>query len=176
MTTLSLLNPRFSSNLSAALHGNGARNIDALLDDFFRPSPSVAFWQSAKPESTRPILIDVSETDTAYQVSAELPGFKKTEISVKIDGTDVSIEAVRATQATEATTPAPGTSASPATPATPAILRAERSINFTSKLARSFRLEHEIDDSKAEASFADGVLSLVLPKKAQPGAKSLPIQ
>lgn len=172
MTALSLLNHR----LSAPFYVNGARSFDALVDDFFRPAPSTAFWHSATPAkvptAARAILIDVTETDTAYQVSAELPGFKKEEISVKIDGADVSIEAVRSkpsadTAASEAAPSTPAASASPAT------LRAER---FTGKLARSFRLEHELDDGKAEASFADGVLTLVLPKKAQPGAKSLTIQ
>ena len=44
------------------------------------------------------------------------------------------------------------------------------------KLSRSFTLPQEIDESKAEAKFKDGVLELTLPKKAAAQRKQISIQ
>jgi HSP20 family protein len=43
-------------------------------------------------------------------------------------------------------------------------------------VARSFRLGYELDESKAQAKYTDGVLELVLPKKATAAARRLTIQ
>ena len=40
---------------------------------------------------------------------------------------------------------------------------------------RSFTLEHDVDESKAEARYQDGILELVLPKRADRGGAKLEI-
>jgi len=44
------------------------------------------------------------------------------------------------------------------------------------KVARVFRLGTEIDQSAANAKYADGVLELILPKKAEVAGRQLTIQ
>ncbi|MGH8754697.1 MAG: Hsp20/alpha crystallin family protein, partial [Burkholderiales bacterium] len=53
------------------------------------------------------------------------------------------------------------------------VLRSER---YYGKFSRSFQLAQDVDESKAEAKYSDGVLQLVLPKKAVVSAKKLYIQ
>ena len=44
------------------------------------------------------------------------------------------------------------------------------------KVSRSFSLPQELDEAKAEAKFRDGVLELMLPKKAAAARKAITIQ
>jgi HSP20 family protein len=103
--------------------------------------------------------VDVAEKNGAYVVTAELPGVKKDDIHVNIDGAQVTIEAEvkREKEASQ----------------DERVLHSER---VYGKLSRSFTLPQEVDESKAEAKFRDGVLELTLPKKAAAQRKQISIQ
>jgi HSP20 family protein len=103
--------------------------------------------------------VDVAEKNGAYVVSAELPGVKKEDIHVSIDGAQVTLEAEvkREKEASQ----------------DERVLHSER---VYGKLVRSFTLPQEVDESKAEAKFKDGVLELTLPKKAAAQRKQISIQ
>jgi HSP20 family protein len=105
--------------------------------------------------------VDVAEKNSAYVVSAELPGVKKEDIHVSIDGAQVTIEAEvkREKEATQSQDER--------------VLHSERHYG---KVTRSFTLPQEVDESKAEAKFRDGVLELTLPKKAATQRKQISIQ
>ncbi len=128
--------------------------LDGLLNDFLRP----AYARSAESEPL-PIRIDVRETAAAYAVQAELPGVKKDEIHVEIEGNEVTISA----ETRRETEPKEGEK----------WLRVERSYG---KSARRFALPQDIDEARAAARFADGVLELTLPKKAAVTGRKLDIQ
>jgi HSP20 family protein len=53
------------------------------------------------------------------------------------------------------------------------VLRSER---YYGKVSRAFTLEHEVDEAGATAKYVDGVLELVLPKKAVTASRRLTIQ
>jgi HSP20 family protein len=102
--------------------------------------------------------VDVAEKNGAYLVSAELPGVKKEDIHVSIDGAQVTLEAEvkREKEATK----------------DERVLHSER---VYGKVTRSFTLPQEVDETKAEAKFRDGVLELTLPKKAAAQRKQIEI-
>lgn len=129
------------------------RNVDEFFKEFSM-MPSLRGLE-AEPR----IRMDVSETDQAYQVKADIPGVTKEDIKVSIDGNTVSI---RAEMKEEKTEKMPGN-----------IMRSERHYG---EQFRSFTLPHEVDESKAEAKYQDGVLSLTLPKKAGTTSKQITIQ
>ena len=129
--------------------------FDDLLKGFFvRP---MAY--EGQPAAPGRIKIDVSEKDGAYVVHAEIPGVKKEDIQVSIDGDQVSIsaEARAETEVRE----------------NERVLHRER---YYGKVARAFRLGTDIDQSAANAKYADGVLELTLPKKADVAGRQLTIQ
>ena len=103
--------------------------------------------------------VDVAEKNGDYLVKAELPGVKKDDIRVSIDGAEVTLEAEvkREKEASQ----------------DERVLHAER---VYGKVSRSFTLPQEIDEAKAEAKFRDGVLELKLPKKAAVARKQVTIQ
>lgn len=106
------------------------------------------------------IRIEVRESAREYQVQAELPGVRKDDIQVQIDGNRVSITAeVKRASADK--------------PDGERLLRSER---FYGPLSRSFSLGSEIDDQNAGARFENGVLILTLPKQVSPTARRLTIQ
>ena len=102
--------------------------------------------------------VDVAEKNGAYLVSAELPGVKKEDIHVSIDGAQVTLEAEvkREKEASK----------------DERVLHSER---VYGKVTRSFTLPQEVDETKAEAKFRDGVLELTLPKKAAAQRKQIEI-
>ena len=119
--------------------------LDGLFNEFFRPA---FVWEDGAPAQPLPIRVDVKETAEAYTVSAELPGLKKDEIAVEIEGNEVTISAETRREAAR-----DGEK----------FLRLERTFG---KTARRFALPQDLDEAKAVAKFTDGVLELTLPKKA----------
>lgn len=127
------------------------------VEDFFRDRHLKHALREA--EAPAPIRLDVSENGQAYTVRAEMPGLKKEDIQIDVEGNRVSIfaETRRDTEKKEGTT----------------VLRTER---YVGQQYRSFTLEQEIDDGKAQAKYQDGVLELTLPKRPNgSGAKKLVI-
>jgi HSP20 family protein len=131
-----------------------------LVDDLFkgflvRP----VAYENGRGDVLPRVKVDVAEKNGAYLVSAELPGVKKEDIQVSIDGPQVTLtaEVKREKEASQ----------------DERVLHTER---VYGKLSRSFTLPQEIDESKAEAKFKDGVLELTLPKKAAAQRKQISIQ
>jgi len=104
------------------------------------------------------IKMDVREQGDCYLVHADLPGVRKEDIHVVVDGNQVSLSA-EVKQEKE-------------TREGERVLRSER---YFGKVSRSFQLGQEIDDSKASAKFNDGVLELTLPKRTESSSKRLTI-
>lgn len=127
------------------------------LDDFFRGFFVRPVEYGAATEAPQ-MRVDVKEVNDAFQVHAELPGIKKEDIHVHIDGPVVSISAERKQdkEVKEGER----------------VLRTER---YFGQVSRSFQLGQDVDESKASAKFTDGVLELTLPKKVAPQAKRLVI-
>jgi HSP20 family protein len=128
-------------------------DIDDLFKGFFvRP---VLFEGQPQME----IKIDLKEDDKAYTVKADIPGVKKEDIHVSVEGNRVSISAETKMEKEEKEGEK--------------VLRTER---YSGKVARSFTLTHDVDDASAKAKYSDGVLELTLPKKAVTPTKKLAIQ
>jgi len=129
-------------------------SFDELLRGFFvRP---VAF-EGTQP-AAQAIRVEVREDAQAYTVHAEIPGVKKEDIHVSIDNDQIAISAEtrneREVKEGER------------------VLRAERHYG---KCYRAFTLGQPVDEDKAQAKYADGVLELTLPKKAAASSKRLTI-
>jgi len=127
------------------------------FEDTFRVPRLRALWQNL-PEAPQ-IKMDVSEDDKAYRVKAEIPGVKKEDVKVSIDGNNVSISAEMKKEQEEKKGEK--------------IIRSER---YCGSQFRGFTLQHEIDQGKAEAKYQDGILELMLPKKEATSAKQIAIK
>lgn len=128
-----------------------------VMDEFMREGrPSWSLRELAGQAPT--IRLDVHETDQAYMVKAEIPGVKKEDIKVDVQGNRVSISAECRRE------PEPAGQGT--------VLRSER---YYGQMSRIFTLSSEIDDSQAEARYTDGVLELTLPKRPGNGGRKLPI-
>jgi HSP20 family protein len=126
------------------------------LGEFFKDFGITPAWRDLEAEPR--IRMDMSETDQAYTVKAEIPGVKKEDIKVAIDGNQVSISAEVKKEEDQKSG---------------SMLRSER---YYGQQYRSFTLPQEVDDEKAVAKYQDGMLELTLPKKPGTGRKQLSIQ
>lgn len=116
-----------------------------MLDDAFRSFMRPFRWETEM--ETPQIKMDVAETDGAYTVKAEIPGVKKEDLHVEVDGAQIMITAEVKKDIEEKKEGR--------------MVRSERSYGFAS---RTFTLGHELDRAKAEAKYENGVLTLTLPK------------
>lgn len=129
---------------------------DDVFDDLFRGF----FMRPVRLEGGQEMQIkmDLKENDKAYTVRAEIPGVKKEDIHVSIDGNQVSISAEVKDEKEEQEGDK--------------VLRSER---YYGKVSRTFALGSEVDETAAHARYDNGVLELTLPKKAASKAKQLEI-
>ena len=133
--------------------------LEDAFENLFRGVP--VWLQNAETRAPAPtqFRMDVIENDKEYQVLAELPGVKKEEISITINGNEVAVsaEVKREKDVDDSET----------------VLRAER---YYGKIQRAFALGQEVDEATAQAKYNDGVLELTLPKKAVAATKRLAVQ
>lgn len=139
MSTLTLYRDPFAAAFDDLLRGFVARPVQ-------------------RTQAVRAIRFDVAEQDNAYVVTAELPGYKKEDVQVEIDGARVTITAEAKAQAENKEGEK--------------VVYSER---YTGKAVRSFELTSEIDSDAAGAKYENGILTLTLPKKTAETRKLLNI-
>jgi HSP20 family protein len=132
--------------------------LGSLVDDFFKGFFVRPVVSDGRDVAQR-LKVDVSEQNGAFKVLAEIPGVKKDDIQVTVDGDEVAISA-EVKQEKE-------------------LKEGERVVHserYFGRVSRAFRLGYEIDESKVQAKYADGVLELTLPKKQTAQARQITIQ
>ncbi len=130
--------------------------VDDAFDDLFRGFLMRPVRMEGAPEVQ--IKLDVKEDEKSYTVHAEIPGVKKEDIHVSIDGNQIAISA----EVKNEKEVKDGEK----------LLRSER---YYGKVSRAFTLAQDVDEEASQAKYNDGVLELVLVKKAAVKSKRLTI-
>jgi HSP20 family protein len=102
--------------------------------------------------------VDISETPEAFIVKAELPEVKKDDVKISVDDGMLRIEGERKQEKEEKNKK---------------FHRIERSYGT---FLRTFSLPDNIDETKIQAEFKDGMLSVSLPKSPKPAQQSVQIK
>ncbi|MEP3836414.1 MAG: Hsp20/alpha crystallin family protein [Algibacter sp.] len=133
------------------VNSNSNQNFPTLsnwLDDFFnRDLPSV-FTSNFNTGITLP-KVNIKETADAFMVEMAVPGLKKSDFHIDIDNQALSIS----TETKEE--------------------KEQKEENFTrrefgySSFKRTFTLPESVNDEKINASYNEGILSILLPKKEE---------
>ncbi len=134
-----------------------------IFDEFFRDFFGRPAWMPSALLDTGVSMIerarmDVVDTGSSYEIAVDLPGVKKEDINVSIDGSRVLISAESKVEKTQKNGGR--------------IIYAERS---SASFARTFELPLEVTEVGAEARYENGVLTLTLPKKSASKAKRLTV-
>jgi HSP20 family protein len=132
--------------------------FDEAFDDLFRGFFVRPLGFEA-PAGAAQFRVDVSEDEKSYQIRAEVPGVRKEDINVTIDGDTVAISAEVKNEKEVKNGER--------------MLRSER---YYGKLYRAFTLGQAVEEGGTSARYANGVLELTLPKKAAAQAKRITIQ
>jgi len=129
----------------------------ARLEPFGEGWPGLRRWMSGNPEPT--IKLDVSEDEKAFHVKAEMPGVRKEDIDVQVDGNQVSLSAEVKREKEDKQ----GEN----------VVHSER---YYGRQYRSFTLASGIDRAKVGATFENGVLNLTLPKAQAPASEKIVVR
>ena len=94
---------------------------------------------------------DVRETDDAYEVDIDLPGFKKDEVTAELNNGYITISAAKGLDKDEKEEKSGK------------YIRRER---YAGSMSRSFYIGEGVTQDEITAKFEDGILQLKIPKKA----------
>ena len=120
------------------------REFDRLFESFFPTRPE--HDDEARASAVWSPRTDLSETEDAYLINLDLPGLNKDEVEISVHDGTLSISGERRQEETEEGRK---------------YVRVERSYG---RFYRSFTLPQTIDTESIEATFADGVLNIRVPK------------
>lgn len=147
-------------NLPSLFRRNGNESIRSLsrlrdnLDNIMQEltESDQTFFQSDFSPSC-----ELSEDKTNFYVKFDIPGVKKDDVKVQMDGNQVTVSAERRDEK-----------------------QSEDKKSYYSEISygsyeRSFTLPTSVDEKKIDAKFEDGVLTLVMPKSGRTSAKQIAI-
>ena len=132
--------------------------IDDFFPEFFRRLARPMDLEASLPADIR---LDVNENDKEYLISAEVPGAKKDDVRVEIDGNLVTIS-------TQMRKDVENKSAD----GTRTLMRE----TWRGQSSRTISLAQDVDDKATIAKLEDGVLRLTLPKRAGTASRQIQIQ
>ncbi len=132
--------------------------VDDVFNDFFQRAGFVPGRGVEGPTAAR-ARMDVVDKGDQFEIRLDLPGVGKDDISVSIEGAKVAIQAESRKQRE--------------TKDGERVLHSERTIT---SYARSFELPVEVTEEGADASLENGVLTLLLPKRAAVVGKRLTVR
>jgi len=136
---------------------NTLSGFDRYLDSFFGDN----FLSPSERIFNRLPSVDVRETEKAYIIEAELPGFDEKNIEIRLDNNYLTIESKEIAEKNEESKAGEGNY----------LIRERRVSSFS----RKFKLPENADSEGISASFKNGILSLGINKKAEAQAKVIRI-
>ena len=119
------------------------------FDAFF--DAAAAPMQAMQKMSPTLMRTDIKETDAGYELTIDLPGFKKDDVQADLKDGYLTIAAQ--TQSESEDKDEKGT-----------YVRKER---FSGKCSRTFYVGDDIEEDDIKAKFEDGVLKIAVPKKQE---------
>jgi HSP20 family molecular chaperone IbpA len=130
---------------------NTLNDFDRYMESFFGESPLGPTGYVREP------AVDIRETEDAYLLEAELPGYDEKNINVHVDHGVLSIESKKEDAAERNVSP------SKEDKKERYVMRERRAISFS----RSFRLPENADMDAISAHFSNGLLILEIKKLAE---------
>lgn len=124
------------------------RNIPVLFDDFFKPWNEWFDGRLMNKVLTVPAA-NITESKEDYTLALAIPGMKKEDFKIDVNGAMLTISSEKEES------------------------KEEKEDRFTRKefnyssFVRSFSLPEEVSKERIQASYSDGVLKLILPKKEE---------
>ena len=123
--------------------------ISRFFDDWDK-----SFWGDPFWSTSGRMMTDIRDKGNYYELSCDLPGFERDEISVDVDDKYLTVSAAKEQSASS--------------DIKSDYLRRER---YSGKFSRSFGIGG-IDADKIEVSYHNGVLTVVMPKSESKAQKS----
>ena len=123
--------------------------LPSVFDDFFKPWNAWFDNSGFMGHTTNIPAVNITEQKDEYQVSLAVPGMKKDDFKIDVDGNMLTISSEKEEN------------------------KEEKEKKFTrreysySSFSRSFTLPEGINKEKIEAKYEDGVLKIVLPRKEE---------
>lgn len=144
--------PRTSEEMISMSMLMPTRRNRGLLSDFMF-DPFDAFFNTPMPSASTPTLMrtDIKETESGFEMTIDLPGFKKEDVQAELKDGYLTITAQ--TQSESEDKDEEGT-----------YVRKER---FSGKCSRTFYVGDDIEEDDIKAKFEDGVLKIAVPKKQE---------
>lgn len=119
---------------------------NSLFDDFF--TKDLFDFDSQKSSATLP-SVNVKESDNAFEIEFAAPGMKKENFKINLEGNQLEISAEDKSDVQDTSSDGRYT---------------RREFNYSS-FHRSFTIPESVDQENIEASYTDGILKVVVPKK-----------
>jgi len=130
-----------------------AKNFDGLMKDIFNEIPA-NFGKTFREEVLGFPPVNIVEKDSAYHLEVAAPGMEKTDFTLKLDGTLLTISATKKEEVRDET------------------LKSIRKEFSYKGFKRSFTLDEKIDAANIAAKYENGILKVDLPKKEETKAAS----
>jgi HSP20 family protein len=102
--------------------------------------------------------VDIAETENEFIIKAEIPEVKKEEVKISVDNGVLSIRGERKQEKEEKGK------------------KFHRIERYYGSFTRSFTLPDNVDETKIEASFKDGMLNIQIPKSEKSKPKALDVK
>ncbi len=144
-----------------------SRSLARLLDESRERQSGLAVDEAP----LRTPAMDVTESDSHYTVSFDMPGLSREQLRVSVEGRRVSVETTPATPVNPTATGVTPSAAPEAGSGTRVLYR-ERS---PARYARTVSLPAEVDQTTSQAKLDNGVLTLTLAKRIASGATRLKV-
>ena len=132
--------------------------LEETFENLFRGVPVWLPSPERRALAPTQFRMDVTENDKEYLVLAEMPGVKKEEISITINGNEVAVSA----EVKHEKVVKNGDT----------VLCAER---YYGTIKRQFSLGQEVDEASAQAKYNDGVLQVTARRRESAKPKQIAI-
>lgn len=119
---------------------------NSLFDDFF--TKDLFDFDSQRSSATLP-SVNVKESDNAFEIEFAAPGMKKENFKINLEGNQLEISAEDKSDVQDTSSDGRYT---------------RREFNYSS-FRRSFTIPESVDQENIEASYTDGILKVIVPKK-----------
>ena len=134
--------------------------VDSFFDDFLsRRWPRLIDWNMPTASEAGLLKVNILDRDNDIEVQAALPGVKKEDLDVTVNTHTITIKTTTKSEKKEE----------------------EKGKYFRREILhgefqRTLSLPDDVDGEKAQASFTDGILKVIIPKTEKNKRKSIEIQ